>query len=112
MIVDHQDVRGVDLVEAGQLADRLAAVVHVGQGLDQDHLFPVKGRETAAQNIQRRTPALHPAIPQAGVGLGAPQINAVAGRKAVHHLEADIVPVPGIGRAWIAQAHDHAQSCH
>ncbi|KAG1387317.1 hypothetical protein G6F58_013672 [Rhizopus delemar] len=43
-VMQHQHLLGLQLVEAGQRADRLAGFVHIGDGLEQQHVVRAQAR--------------------------------------------------------------------
>jgi hypothetical protein len=92
-------ITGVDAKEAGKRRHRLAAGVHVGERLDEQHLLPHAGLCDHAAAGER--PHLHPVerdplfLPQ--------QFDA---------LKANVVPVAAVLRARIAQPDDHLEFGH
>ena len=88
LVVEHGQRVGAQLVEAQRLADRAAAVVHEGRGLEQQHLF-----------------AADPAFlqPARGTSSAPGRSHALSAMRVDRH-EADVVPVQRILRTRIAEA--------
>src|SRR5690606_21962444 len=83
------------LVERRGLADRAAGLVHEGLGLEDENAL---GVEHAFADLALEAPA------RSG--------EAMAADDGIHRHEADIVPVPGVFRAGVAEAgkQDHRMS--
>ena len=82
------DIGGCEFVEAHRLAHGLAAEVHEGHGFEQDD----------ARAVQR-------ALRDHALKLGAPRAKAVILGDAVERHEADVVAVPLVFRARIAETY-------
>ena len=94
LVVDDDDLLGVDAVVRGQRLHRTAGDVHVGGGLREDHpLAGAGGAETTLQHDGLR-PLGGGESPAGGVG------------DVVQDHLADVVPGRGVLRAGVAESHD------
>ncbi|MNE63427.1 hypothetical protein D3C80_1587770 [compost metagenome] len=93
LVVEDDDLAGFDLVEARRLADRAAALVHIGLRLHQ-------------QDLDRAVGAIDLALADDGLELGPLGTEAPAARDLVHGHEADVVAVLFVFGARIAQTGD------
>ncbi|MNX84031.1 hypothetical protein D3C86_1158110 [compost metagenome] len=97
LVVEDDDLAGFDLVEARRLADRAAALVHIGLRFHQ-------------QDLDRAVGAVDLAFADDGLELGPLGTEAPAARDLVHGHEADVVAVLLVFGARIAEPcdDDHA----
>src|SRR5690606_13327095 len=87
LVVEHDDIRGGDLVEAHRFADRLTGKVHEGLGLEQQHLLVIEAT-----------------LGDEALELLRPGREGAAAGDSVHRQKTDIVPVVLIFGAGIAEA--------
>src|SRR5690606_6887867 len=94
LVIKHDQVFGLELIETQRLADRLAGKVHIGLGLHEKHLL---GPE--------------PALADEGVECLRPGRKGMAASDRIRRHEADIVAVAGIlpGRAAKPRAGKHGR---
>ena len=87
LVMDDEHVGRRELVEAHRLADGAARLVHVGERLEKEHLL-ARQRSFGDLAVEAPPPRAEPVT----------AVNRIGGH------EADIVPVPGVVRARIAEA--------
>lgn len=90
VVINHQDLRGLDLEKTGRRRHRPAAQVHVGLGFEQPHSG---GKLDHLGLPLELVLELRPRVP----------------RQPVQDLEADIVPRSGVLPPGVSQPHHHAR---
>ena len=97
LVVDGDDVAGIDVVELGQRRDRAAGDVHVAQRLGQHHPRAADA-EAAFQDL--------------GPGLVRLEAAPDPGGEFVEDHLADVVPVVGVLGSGVAEAYDQPGVSH